>query len=52
MGALNKKTLKKKITRNVDLADIMHPEGGVTQNDNESWISLSQIKVVFLLSGF
>ena len=32
------------ITRNVDLADILHPVGGITQNDFENLISLSQIK--------
>ena len=40
------------ITRNVDLADILHPEASVTQNDFESWISLSQVKTFFLLLGF
>ena len=40
------------ITRNVDLADILHPEGGVTQNDFENSISLSQIKILFLHLGF
>ena len=40
------------IARNVDLADILHPEGGVTQNDFENSISLSQIKILFLHLGF
>ena len=40
------------ITRNVDLEDILQPEGGVMQNDFENWIWISQIKILFLILGF
>ena len=40
------------ITRNVDLEDILQPEGGVIQNDYENWIRISQIKILFLILGF
>ena len=36
------------ITRNGDLADILHPEGGVTQNDFKNSINLSQIKKIYI----
>ena len=39
-------------TRNVDLADILHPEGGVTQNRFNTFIRMSQIKVASLILGF
>ena len=33
------------VTRNVHLAVILHPKGGVTQNDFENLYRLSQIKI-------
>ena len=35
------------ITRNVNLADMLHPEGGVTQTDFEKGIRLSEIEALF-----
>ena len=40
------------ITRNVDLADILHTEEGVTQNNFETWIRMSQIKILLVILGF
>ena len=40
------------IIKNVDLEDILHLEGGVTQNDLGISKILSQIKILFLFLGF
>ena len=40
------------ITSNVDLADILHSEGDVTQNHFGNWIRMSQIKTLFHILVF
>ena len=40
------------MTKNVDLADILYSEGGVTQNDFKNGFQISQIIILFLISRF